>query len=348
MSFRNTIGAAVGIDLGTGSSSVGIWKNDRIETVLNDQGQSRTPSSVFNTESAILVGCSEEEMTLRNPANAIIGIKRLIGRDFTESALETELKNLLFVVKRSNNNELLVETQRMFKREIFTPEQILGKILKKMLDIAEAHLGTNVSSVVLSVHSNFTLVQRSSILSACSIAGIHTVRLIKDPTASALAYAVYKTANGTLPHVDDERLVVIDLGAGAFDACLLMLNEGIVEVLGTTGSSRIGGSDFIDLLVSHFIWEFRCIHKVDLRDDPRALSRPRNGCRTAMHELSSKVEVTIEMDSLYSCIDFRLVITRDKFEELCVPFLNKIRASVVSLLEAAKLSVQDVDIVLLT
>ncbi|KAJ4388469.1 Hsp70 chaperone [Neurospora sp. IMI 360204] len=301
---------AVGIDLGTTYSCVGVFREDRCEIIANDQGNRTTPSFVAFTDTERLVGDAAKNQVAMNPVNTVFDAKRLIGRKFSDPEVQADMKHFPFkVIDRGGKPVIQVE----FKGEtkVFTPEEISAMILQKMKETAEAYLGGQVNNAVVTVPAYFNDSQRQATKDAGLIAGLNVLRIINEPTAAAIAYGLDKKVEG------ERNVLIFDLGGGTFDVSLLTIEEGIFEVKSTAGDTHLGGEDFDNRLVNHFVQEFKRKHKKDLSTNARALRRLRTACERAKRTLSSSAQTSIEIDSLFEGIDFYTSITRARFEELC-------------------------------
>ena len=301
---------AIGIDLGTTYSCVGIYRDDRIEIIANDQGNRTTPSFVAFTDTERLIGDSAKNQVAMNPHNTVFDAKRLIGRKFNDAEVQADMKHFPFKVIEKAGKPV---TQVEFKGETkdFTPEEISSMILTKMRETAESYLGGTVNNAVITVPAYFNDSQRQATKDAGLIAGLNVLRIINEPTAAAIAYGLDKKQEG------EKNVLIFDLGGGTFDVSLLTIEEGIFEVKSTAGDTHLGGEDFDNRLVNHFSNEFKRKHKKDLSANARALRRLRTACERAKRTLSSSAQTSIEIDSLFEGIDFYTSITRARFEELC-------------------------------
>lgn len=301
---------AVGIDLGTTYSCVGVFRDDRIEIIANDQGNRTTPSFVAFTDTERLIGDAAKNQVAMNPHNTVFDAKRLIGRKFADPEVQSDMKHFPFkIIDRAGKPVIQVE----FKGETksFTPEEISSMVLTKMRETAESYLGGTVNNAVITVPAYFNDSQRQATKDAGLIAGLNVLRIINEPTAAAIAYGLDKKTVG------ERNVLIFDLGGGTFDVSLLTIEEGIFEVKATAGDTHLGGEDFDNRLVNHFVQEFKRKHKKDLTSNARALRRLRTACERAKRTLSSSAQTSIEIDSLYEGIDFYTSITRARFEELC-------------------------------
>jgi len=246
-----------------------------------------------------------------NPTNTIFDAKRLIGRKFNDSNVQTDRKHWPFQVVDSNGlPKLKVEYQS--EEKTFTPEEISSMVLVKMKETAEAYLGTAVTEAVVTVPAYFNDSQRQATKDAGVIAGLNVLRIINEPTAAAIAYGLDKKKGS-----GESNVLIFDLGGGTFDVSILSIDDGIFEVKSTAGDTHLGGEDFDNRMVDHFVQEFKRKHKKDLTGNKRALRRLRTACERAKRTLSASAQASIEIDSLFDGIDFYTSITRARFEELC-------------------------------
>ncbi|TVY58320.1 Heat shock 70 kDa protein [Lachnellula cervina] len=321
---------AIGIDLGTTYSCVGIFRDDRIEIIANDQGNRTTPSFVAFTDTERLIGDAAKNQVAMNPANTVFDAKRLIGRKFADAEVQADMKHFPFTVL-DRGGKPVCEVEFKGEKKQFTPEEISSMILVKMRETAEAYLGGTVNNAVVTVPAYFTDSQRQATKDAGLIAGLNVLRIINEPTAAAIAYGLDKKVEG------ERNVLIFDLGGGTFDVSLLTIEEGIFEVKSTAGDTHLGGEDFDNRLVNHFVNEFKRKHKKDLSSNARALRRLRTACERAKRTLSSSAQTSIEIDSLFEGIDFYTSITRARFEELCQDLFRSTTTPVDRVLADAKI-----------
>ncbi|KZO95703.1 heat shock protein 70 [Calocera viscosa TUFC12733] len=301
---------AIGIDLGTTYSCVGVWQNDRVEIIANDQGNRTTPSYVSFSDTERLIGDAAKNQVAMNPHNTVFDAKRLIGRKFDDAEVQADLKHFPFKVV-SQGGKPMIQVEFRGETKTFSPEEISSMVLLKMKETAESYLGNTVTNAVVTVPAYFNDSQRQATKDAGVISGMNVLRIINEPTAAAIAYGLDKKTVG------ERNVLIFDLGGGTFDVSLLTIEEGIFEVKATAGDTHLGGEDFDNRLVNHFVQEFKRKYKKDLSSNARALRRLRTACERAKRTLSSAAQTSIEIDSLFEGIDFYTSITRARFEELC-------------------------------
>merc|ERR1712118_192945 len=307
---------AVGIDLGTTYSCVGIWQNDRVEIIANDQGNRTTWAYVAFTDTERLIGDAAKNAAAMNPRNTVFDAKRLIGRKFDDSTVQADMKHWPFGIIAGPGNKPIIKVDFKGESKTFAPEEISAMVLTKMKEIAETYLGKTVQKAVITVPAYFNDSQRQATKDAGIISGMEVMRIINEPTAAAIAYGLDRKDQSK----GERNVLIFDLGGGTFDVSLLTIEEGIFEVKSTAGDTHLGGEDFDNRMVNHFVQEFKRKAKKDLLNsgNKRALRRLRTACERAKRTLSSSAQASVEIDSLYEGVDFFTSITRARFEELCM------------------------------
>jgi len=333
-------GESVGIDLGTTYSCVGVWQNDRVEIIANDQGNRTTPSYVAFTETERLIGDAAKSQAAMNASNTVFDAKRLIGRKFTDAGVQSDMKHWPFTITPGTGGTPIIEVEYKGEKKQFKAEEISSMVLTKMREIAEAYLGKEVKNAVVTVPAYFNDSQRQATKDAGAIAGLNVLRIINEPTAAAIAYGLDKKG-------EEKNVLIFDLGGGTFDVSLLTIEEGIFEVKATAGDTHLGGEDFDNRMVDYFLTDFKRRHRKDMSQNQRSLRRLRTACERAKRTLSSSTQAHIEIDSLFDGIDFNSTITRARFEDLCMDYFKKCIDPCEKVLRDSKISKNQVDEVVL-
>merc|ERR1712135_268090 len=271
-----------------------------------------------------------------------MGAKRLIGRKFDDPIVQSDAKHWPFTIVNSGGKPKL-EVEYKNEEKQFSPEEISAMVLTKMKETSEAYLGHEVKDAVVTVPAYFNDSQRQATKDAGVISGLNVLRIINEPTAAAIAYGLDKKKQNS----QEKNVLIFDLGGGTFDVSILSIDDGIFEVKSTAGDTHLGGEDFDNRMVEHFVKEFQRKHKKDITGNKRALRRLRTACERAKRTLSASAQANIEIDSLFEGIDFYTSITRARFEELCADLFRGTLEPVEKALRDAKMDKSSINDVVL-
>ena len=333
-------GPVVGIDLGTTYSCVGIFKNGRVEIIPNEFGNRITPSFVAWTDEERLVGEAAKNQAHLNPKRSVYVVKRLIGRAFEDKEVQRDAKWLPYdIINKGGKPYVRVRVQGNEEKSL-SPEEISAMILTKMKEIAENYLGREVRHAVITVPAYFNDQQRQATKDAGLISGLEVLRIINEPTAAAIAYGMDKKAG-------EKNIIVFDLGGGTFDVSLLTIDNGVFEVVATSGDTHLGGEDFDQRLTEHFVKVFKKKNNKDIKEDPRSMQKLKGEVEKAKRDLSSVHQTKITIENLIDGLDFSETITRARFEELCNDLFKKTLQPVQQVLDDAGMKKTDIDEVVL-
>jgi heat shock protein 5 len=334
-------GPVVGIDLGTTFSVVGIFKEGRVEIIANDQGNRITPSVVaFTPEGERLIGEAAKNQGTLNPENTVFDVKRLIGRKFDSKEVQRDKKLLPYTIV-DKGSKPMIELTVKGEKKLFSPEEISAMILTKMKETAEAFLGQEVKYAVVTCPAYFNEAQRLATKDAGTIAGLNVLRVINEPTAAAIAYGF------TDEKSEEKNIIVFDLGGGTFDVSLLTIDTGVFEVVATNGDTHLGGEDFDQRVMDHFLKLFKSKTGKDASQDKRAVAKLRQECERAKRVLSSRAETKIEIENFFDGEDLIQTLTRARFEELNIDLFKNTLKPLQAVLTDAKLKKHEIDEVVL-
>ena len=331
----------IGIDLGTTNSVVAVMEGDEVRVIPNQEGNRLTPSIVsFDDKGETLVGDPARRQRVMNPSRTVYSVKRFMGRRHSEVA--SEEKMVPYEVVGGQGEYVKIKAGD----KTHTPQEISAKILRKLKESAESHLGYKINKAVITVPAYFNDAQRQATKDAGQIAGLEVARIINEPTAAAMAYGLEKDK--------DEKIVVFDLGGGTFDVSVLKVvdedGQKIFEVISTNGDTHLGGDDFDEILINYAADKFQAEHKVDLRKDQMALQRLQEACEKAKKELSSVPQTDINLPFIADVggpKHLMLTITRAEFERLIDPLIERCRGPLLKALKDAKLDPKQIDEVVL-
>ena len=329
------MGKIIGIDLGTTNSAFAYLVAGKPEVIANAEGNRTTPSVVaVNKKGERLVGQVAQRQRVTNAKNTIYGVKRLIGRKFADQEVQKDIDIMPYEIVKKGDGVAV-----QLGEEAYTPEAVSAMILSKIKADAEAFLGEKVTEAVITVPAYFDDSQRQATKDAGKIAGLEVKRIINEPTAAALAYG--------LEGKKDEKIAVFDLGGGTFDVSVLELGDGVFEVRSTNGDTHLGGEDFDNRIVDHFIEQFKNDEGVDLKKDKAALQRLKDEAEKAKKELSSTSSYEVNLPFITADADgpkhFEYTLTRAKLEEMVKDLIDRLATPVNNALKDAGLKASDID-----
>ncbi|XP_062030295.1 heat shock cognate 70 kDa protein-like [Rosa rugosa] len=337
------MGHAIGIDLGTTYSCVAVWQHEHVEIIVNDQGNRTTPSYVAFTDTEKLIGDAAFNQIIKNPTNSVFDAKRLIGRRFSDTSVQNDMKLWPFKVIEGANDKPMIMVTHQGEEKQFSAEEISSMVLTKMREIAEKYLDSTVENAVITVPAYFNNSQREATKNAGVNAGLKVMRIINEPTAAAIAYGLEKQAGW----YGKRNVMIFDLGGGTLDVSLLTIGDGVFEVKATAGDTHLGGEDIDNNMVNYCVDQFKAKHNLDVSENPKALRRLRNACEKAKRRLSFTSTIDLEVDCLDRGTDFFITITRAKFEQMNMDFFNKCMEPVNKCLRDADIEISNVhDVVL--
>ncbi|WP_418253076.1 molecular chaperone DnaK [Gordonibacter urolithinfaciens] len=329
----------LGIDLGTTNSAMAVMEGSEPEILVNAEGDRTTPSvEGFRKDGERVVGKAAKNQAVTNPENTVSSVKRFIGRSYDETP--EERKTVSYKLQKGKDGRAVVDIDG----KDYTPEEISAMVLQKLKNDAEKQLGAPVTQAVITVPAYFNDAQRQATKDAGKIAGLDVLRIIKEPTAAALAYGLDKTNK-------DEKILVFDLGGGTFDVSILELGDGVFEVAATAGDNHLGGDDWDQRIIDWMADKFKAENGIDLRQDKMALQRLKEAAEKAKMELSSTTQANINLPFITADasgpkhLDYTL--TRAEFERITKDLLDRVKKPVEQALKDAGLKAGDIDEVIL-
>lgn len=334
-------GPVIGIDLGTTYSCVGIYKDQKVEIIANDQGNRITPSYVaWDSNDERLIGDGAKNQATINPEKTLFDVKRLIGRKYNDKSVQADKKLLPYELVNKDGKPFIQVLIKGEKRQ-FAPEEVSAMVLSKMKQISEGYIGREVFDAVVTVPAYFNDAQRQATKDAGTIAGLTVQRIINEPTAAAIAYGIDKKAQG------EKNVLVFDLGGGTFDVTLLAIDGGVFEVLATNGDTHLGGEDFDQRIMQYFIKKWKKDKNIDLSKDKRALQKLRREAERVKRALSAQAQARLEIESLLDGEDFTESLSRARFEKLNEDLFKKTLGPVEKVMKDADLKKSEVDEIVL-
>ena len=329
----------IGIDLGTTYSCVGVFKNGKVEIIPNEQGSQITPSVVSFNDEERLVGEAAKNQASIYPENTIYDVKRLIGRKFSDSTVQSDMKFMPYkIIDKDGKPYVKIN----FKNEdkVYSPEEVSAMILSKMKKVAEDYLGSEVKNAVVTVPAYFNDSQRQATKDAGLISGLNVLRIVNEPTAAAMAYGLDKKGK-------ESTILVFDLGGGTFDVSILSIEEGVFEVISTSGDTHLGGEDFDQRVLDYYVKLIKRKHDKDISRNKKSIQKLKREVEKAKRALSSIPEYTIEIENLFEGLDFEETLTRAKFEELNADLFKKTLGPVQIALDDANKKKTEIDEIVL-
>jgi len=310
----------------------------KVDIIANDQGNRIMPSYVAFTDTERIVGEAAKNQATINPENTVFDVKRLIGRRFTDSSVQRDRKLLPYKIIDKDGSPY-IEVKVKGANKVYSPEQISAMILEKMKEIAEAYIGKPVKHAVITVPAYFNDAQRKATKDAGTISGLSVERVINEPTAAALAYGLHEKG--------EQNILVYDLGGGTFDVSILTIDSGIFEVIATNGDTHLGGEDFDQRVMEHFLKLWKKKTGTDASNDKKSVQKLRREVERAKKVLSSQSQTRIEIEAFHNGQDFIETLTRAKFEELNLDLFQKTLTPVDKVLADAKIKKHEINEIVL-
>ncbi|CAM8912955.1 unnamed protein product [Rhodiola kirilowii] len=331
--------SVVGFDIGNESCIVAVARQRGIDVVLNDESKRETPAIICFGDKQRFIGTAGAATTMTNPKNAVSQIKRLIGRQFSDPELQRDLPALPFNVTEGPDGYPLINVQYLGEARSFTPTQVLGMLFSNLKEIAEKNLNAGVVDCCIGIPVYFTDLQRRAVIDAASIAGLRPLHLIHETTATALAYGIYKT---DLPESDQLNVAFVDVGHASMQVCIAGFKKGQLKILSHAFDRSLGGRDFDEALFHYFAAKFKEEYKIDVLKNARACLRLRASCEKIKKVLSANPQAPLNIECLMDDKDVRGMITRDEFEAISIPILERVKGPLEKALAQAGLTVENI------
>jgi len=334
----------IGIDLGTTYSCVGVWKDDGVVIIENDEGQKTIPSYVsFEKDGSRKVGMAAKNQTVRNPKNTVYDVKRIIGQRFHDQGVEADIEKFHYDVVANSEDKPMLKIELDAETKMVNPEEVSAMVLSHCKDLAEKFLGQPVQRAVVTVPAYFNDSQRAATKAAGMIAGLDVLRIINEPTAAALSYGL----DNAIKADKAMNVLIFDLGGGTFDVSVLTIEGGIFTVKATGGDTRLGGEDFDNNLVNHLVQEVEKAGLPNPRESPRDMQRLRKAAETAKRELSLSASTEVRLDAFGCNKNFNCKLAREKFEQLNKGPFTRCIDTVKAVLKDSKLKAGEIDEIIL-
>lgn len=334
----------VGIDLGTTNSCICYWKNGTHHIIPDEFGHKTVPSCVSFTNLTKYVGREAKKQQNLNPLNSYYEIKRLLGRKIYDLMVQKEMPYLTYKVCEGNNENVAVKCNLSSRKPSYSPEEISAIILTKLKIMGELSLEHEVKQVVITVPAYFNDAQRQATIDSATIAGLDCIRIINEPTAAALAYGMVNRSK----YAEEITVLVYDLGGGTLDCSLLTIADGVFEVLASTGNTRLGGADFDNRLIGHCLDTFKKKHKLsELNISALSLQKLKQLCENAKKMLGHRKKVGIKVEQFYKDLALDIIITLDKFNEICNDLFILCLKPVSDILKTCKIGIEQIDDIIL-
>ncbi|KAM5579019.1 heat shock 70 kDa protein 14-like [Rosa sericea] len=331
--------SVVGFDFGNESGIVAVARQGGIDVVLNDESKRETPAIVCFGDKQRFIGTAGAASSMMNPKNTVSQIKRLVGKKFSDPVLQRDIKSLPFAVTEGHDGYPLIHARYLGEDKTFTPTQVLGMVFSDLKTIAQKNLNAAVVDCCIGIPVYFTDLQRRAVEDAARIAGLNPLRLFHETTATALAYGIYKT---DLPENDQLNVAFVDIGHASMQVCIAGFKKGQLKVLAHSFDLSLGGRDFDEVLFQHFAAKFKEEYKIDVYQNARACLRLRAACEKLKKVLSANPEAPLNIECLMDEKDVRGFITRDEFEQISAPILERVKVPLEKALLDANLSIENV------
>ena len=334
---------AIGIDLGTTNSCVGVWRKGKVEIIPNELGDFITPSIVGFRDIERVKGKSAKNQMITNFKNTIYGIKRLIGRRFSDREVKNDIELFPFEVISSNDNIPLIEVEYHRKKKQLYPEQISGILLNHLKKFSEDNLGCKITDAVITVPARFNDSQRQATINAGKIAGLNILKIINEPTAAAINYKIEKDEKLK----EKKNVCIFDLGGGTFDITIFEIDNNKLKVLTTGGDTHLGGEDFDNELMKFLIQKIKSENGIDISNDQKSLKRLKFKCEEIKMQLSYQYQLTIDFENFAGMEVLSFNITRTDFELCCNSLFTKCINILKNTLEEIKMTPQNINEIIL-